>query len=1018
MEFAVLGSIEVISGRGQVTLGGRKQRLVLATLLHHAGRPVPQHTLVEALWGDSPPRTAADNLRLYIYQLRRALGPKRIERRGSGYVLTVEPGELDVHRFGSLGREGRDALAAGEHERAAELLRQALALWRGRPYSDLDDRPELRDEALRLSEERLALLESRFEAELALGRDAELVAELGVTVREQPFRERLRAQLMVALDRSGRQAEALAVYSEGRRISSQELGLPPGPELRELHQTILTGRPARETPAAAKRGVPAQLPPDIADFTGRGGHIGDLTALLDRSSAAHKPLRTGEPLVVSVIAGMGGIGKTALAVHTAHRLTGAYSDGQLYVNLRGAEARPADPGTVLTRFLTALGVPGPTIPESLEERAALYRSHLAHRKILVVLDNAASEQQVRPLLPGAPSCAVLLTSRARLTGLEGARTIDLGVLDPWQASELLKRIVGAARVKAEPRAAAKITKLCGHIPLAVRIAGARLAARPHWSLASFAAQLSDEHGRLDQLAAGDLEVRASFALSYLGLPERGQRLFRRLGLLNAPDFASWVAGALLDCDYAEGTEELEALVDAQLVTVAGVDATGQVRYRFHDLLRLYAREQAGLADDRQEREEALARAFGMWLALSGRAMEGIPAACYAIIHGPAMPESVPERPASVLLEDPVAWFDSERAALRAAIAQSCELMWPDLAWDLAGCLERYLDTRGLFEECRRTNVQVMEVCRATGNLLGEAVMLRGLLDVTTWMGSGYEGGGMGTMRSGGERLAEMFTRIGDKRGLSDAYAMGAWGLAATGEVEAALDAARTALTLAGETGHIGGQARAHLAIAVAYGERRAHDTIPHLARALELAHELGNRRFQSTVHQFFGLAHCVIGDYSEAHHHLSRSLELKGDLHDPSSETMVMAVLAKVYALQGDPRARPVADSAAALGRQYNLGHHLADALWLIGRLDLAEGRPDDALKRMTESVAIWRARGWKSYLAGALITLGEAHAAAGDPEAARTAWREAVALSEEAGDATGARAATEAIEGLSEPSA
>ncbi|MBX6387329.1 MAG: AfsR family transcriptional regulator, partial [Microbispora sp.] len=715
------------------------------------------------------------------HQLRRALGQDRITRTSTGYVLTVHPGELDADRFETLAEQGRAALAAGDHERASALLGQALELWRGPAYAGLDLTDGLSDHARRLEEGRLTALENRIEADLARGMHAALIPELGALVAEHPLRERPRTQLMLALARSGRQAEALAVYQDARRVFAAELGLDPGEELRHLHQAILTGTLPADSPAAPSRDSrPAQLPADISDFTGREEELARLTDLLGGEPSGPGYVR------VCVIAGMGGVGKTTLAVHAAHRVARHYPDGQLHVNLHGVEASPADPGQVLASFLTALGVPRSTLPETTEERAAFFRSRLAERRVLIVLDNAASEQQVRPLLPGTSGCAVIITSRTRLTGLSGATLIELSVLQPGQAVQLLSRIAGAGRVAAEPEAAAEIARLSDRIPLAVRVAGARLAARPHWPLARLVGQLTDERRRLDQFSTGDLAVRASLALSYVGLDHLTRRAFRLLGALNVPDFAGWVAAALLDLPVAAGEELVEALVDRQLLLISGVDAARQPRYRFHDLVRLYARELSALEDEPEAVAPALSRAFGAWLALAERATEKVHGSSFAIIHGTAERWSPPgDAPWEALAEqDPMAWFDTERMALVAAVRQACSLGLTEVAWDTACCLERYFDVRGHFDDWRALHEHVLEACRRAGNRLGEAVILRGLIDATTWMETSGEA--MAAQYDGAGRLIAMFAELGEERGLADAYAMRAWGEAARGDLTGGL----------------------------------------------------------------------------------------------------------------------------------------------------------------------------------------------------------------------------------------
>lgn len=584
MEFEVLGPLRVRHAETSAPLTATMPRTLLGILLVRPNTPVPVDVLVDALWAGRRDPRAPSKLQLHVHRLRRALGdPGRI-RFDAGYLLQVGPGELDAERFETALTE---ATATPGPARAVELLRSALALWRGDPFAGVRDVPMVRAEADRLAERRLTALERLYAAELACGHGSTIVAELGELARRHPLRERLQCLLMTALYQGSRRAEALAVYHRTRAALVRELALEPCAELRRLEHAMLTGDPALEPEPVSVSGPPAHLPADITDFTGR---VAELAAICRHLSPAGTAPAGNPAMAVTAVAGRAGVGKTTLAIRVAHRLRTRYPDGQLYVDLHGTGTRPLDPAVVLATFLRALGVPGAAVPDDADERAALYRSRLAGRQLLVVLDDAAGEAQIQPLLPGTPGCAVLVTSRLRLAGLHGAQLVDLDVMDPEQAVELLGRIAGRRRVSDERGAAEQLVAHCGYLPLAVRVAGIRLGARPHWRLSRLAADLADEHRRLDGLRLGGLDVRASLAPSYQRLDETTRRAFRRIGLLDAPDFPAWVGAALLDVPRQQAEELLDALVDAQLLDVAGRDSAGQVRYRCHELLRIYARE--------------------------------------------------------------------------------------------------------------------------------------------------------------------------------------------------------------------------------------------------------------------------------------------------------------------------------------------------------------------------------------------------------------------------------------------
>lgn len=689
MDFMVLGPLRARQGEQPVQLSAPMPRMLLGVLLTRANMPVPVDLLVDALWaGERDPR-AAKKLQLHVHRLRRLLGdPERIRFDNGGYTLRVDPGELDAERFESALAEGTDI---EEPARAVGVLRTALRLWRGDPFSDITDLPLLRAEADRLSERRLTGLAQLYCAELACGHANAIIPELVELAARHPMREQLQGLLMTALYQAGRQAEALEVYHRTRSALVEQLGLEPGNELQRLERAILTGDPMLEAPTGPLI-TPAQLPADITDFTGRRAQLATVAHL----AAAADRVAT----VLVAITGKAGVGKTTLAVRAAHRLRVQYPDGQLFVDLR-ARAHPLAPVDVLARFLRSLGVDRMAIPDDAEERAALYRSRLADRRVLIVLDNAECEAQLRPLLPGTPGCAVLITSRTRLVGLTGARLVDLDIFEADQAVELLARLAGPRRVATEPAAATEIVRLCGLLPLALRIAGARLGSRRHWPLSRFETDLADEQHRLDKLRLGDLDVRASLALSYQSLDGTAQRAFRLLGLLEVRDFAAWAAAAMLDVSQWRAEELVDNLVDMHLLDVAGNGASGQLRYRFDNLLRAYARELARAQETQADRRAALDRAFGGWLALAEAAARHLTSATFAQTFAAGTCWRPDEAMLTAVISDPCGWFKVEWPAVAGAIEQAFSVGSGQLGWALGVRLARIFLIRGYYDDWRQ-----------------------------------------------------------------------------------------------------------------------------------------------------------------------------------------------------------------------------------------------------------------------------------------------------------------------------
>jgi DNA-binding SARP family transcriptional activator len=608
LRFGLLGPVRAWRGQEPLATGSPQQRALLAALLLREGRTATAAELIDALWGEEPPSQALAAVRTYASRLRKVLGAGVLVSESGGYAVRgLGEGALDLTAAQEWAARAEKARSAGDLCRAREVLGRALALWDGEALAGVPG-PYAEAQRVRLEEWRLQLLESRLDMDLEQGCHAEAVSELTALTAAHPLRERLRELLMLALYRSGRQAEALAVYADTRRLLADELGVDPRPELRELQQRILQADPALAEPSspvtepAAAPVRPAQLPATVPDFTGRTSFVAELSEVLASAE--------GRVMAVSAVAGIGGVGKTTLAVHVAHQARAAFPDGQLYVDLQGAGPRAAEPETVLGSFLRALGTPDAAVPDSLEERAALYRSVLDGRRVLVLLDNARDAAQVRPLLPGTEGCAALVTSRVRMVDLAGAHLVDLDVMSPEEALQLFTRIVGEERVASEREAALDVVAACGFLPLAIRIAASRLAARRTWTVSVLAAKLADERRRLDELQAGDLAVKATFELGYGQLEPAQARAFRLLGLADGPDISLAAAAAVLDLPVEDTEDLLESLVDTSLLESA---APG--RYRFHDLVRLYARACAERDEHPpSEREAAMSRLLDFYLA--------------------------------------------------------------------------------------------------------------------------------------------------------------------------------------------------------------------------------------------------------------------------------------------------------------------------------------------------------------------------------------------------------------------
>jgi tetratricopeptide (TPR) repeat protein len=631
---------------------------------------------------------------------------------------------------------------------------------------------------------------------------------------------------------------------------------------------------------------PSQLPPDIGDFTGRDARVAEIKRiLLDRRHRQATALR------IVTIAGKGGIGKTALMVHVAHQLKHAFPDGQLFVDLRGFEPQALHPIDVLADFLRALGAEGQSIPQGADERVRMFRSRIAGHAVLVVLDNAANEAQVRPLLPGAATCAVLVTSRSPLAGLEGTTPIVLDVLEPEPALELLRKLAGRKRVDDELQAAARIVEFCGYLPLAVRIAGARLAARQHWKLDRFLERLAVERNRLSELHAGDLDVRSTFTLSYTGLGHEERRAFRLLGLLNAKDFPAWTLAALMDSGIARAEGLLERLVDAQLLDVAKEDPTGTLRYEFHDLLRALARERLE-EEPAAERAIALERLVGGYVALATGAEELFQPGELRK-RGAALRWSPGDLATTTLLGDPVEWLTTERPSLLAAIDQAFEAGLWEATWELAHALAPFFEMRAHWNEWERTHALALEASRRSGNHLAEAVVLYdlGALD----RDRGNTGGAIDKYAWAADRFQE----IGDEHGEAIAYLGLGIVYRNQGRWEKAAFQLNTSLATLKRLGDRRLAAQAMRSLAIVMGAQRDLDaSIAKFQQSIRVFQELGDRRAEAYNWRGLGEAQLRQGEWEHAISSYEASLAMVRALRDRRGEARALQGLGRVKSAQ------------------------------------------------------------------------------------------------------------------------
>ncbi|SCG66307.1 AfsR/SARP family transcriptional regulator [Micromonospora halophytica] len=908
MQVRLLGPVDVTVRDVVRPVRGLRRKALLAALALHAGHPVDADRLIEIVWDGRPPSTASNSLQRHVSYLRGDLGAREtITASLHGYVLDL-PGEgTDVDVAERLVRESRDP---GDPAGNAARLRTALALWRGRPLADVSSLSWMNEQAERLTRIELEAVQALVDARLALGEHAPLVPDLERLAGRHPYHEQIHHKLMLALYRSGRQAEALNTYQRLRTTLADELGIHPSRELRELAAAILRQDATLDPPAAPVRltstptagPVPAQLPVPARGFTGRRRELAQLDELLGAAQAAH---RTGSATtVVVVLSGTAGVGKTTFATHWAHQTAGRFPDGQLYVNLHGFDANGAltSPAAAIRGFLDAYGVPAQQIPAGLAAQSALYRSVLAGKRTLVVLDNARDAEQVRPLLPAAPGCLVLITSRNQLTPLvasEGAHPLVLDLLPPQDARDLLARRIGAARVAAEPATVDDIIAQSARLPLALAIVAARAATRPAFPLAALAAELRQAADGPDTdlgpFHAGDpaTDMRAVFSWSYRTLSPRAARLFRLLGLHPGPDITVPAVASLAGLPTAQIRELLTELTRTHLLTE---HAPG--RYTFHDLLRAYARELAGIRDSAEDRHHAQHRMFDHYLHSADSAARRLDPHRETIIPGPPHPDVLAETFAGY--GPALAWYTAEKAILTATIEQAARCGFDGHSWRLAWTLFDFLDIHGYWHDLITVQSVALASARRLADGRGQAHAHWGLARAHAQLTGNDEA------LTHFQHALALFEQTGDRTSQAHTQLNLAWANDREGRYAQALLHAREATALYEAIGDLAGQADGHNAIGWYLTHLGEHEqALTYCRQSLTLHEETGDQRGITQAWDSLGYVHTNLSEFDQAADCYQRALDLIRQLRIRYDETIVLTHLGDSRHAAGDvPGAR------------------------------------------------------------------------------------------------------------------
>lgn len=965
MDVRVLGTLQVLAGDEPAALGGPQRRAVLAFLLTRANQVVPTKELIDAVWWKGGTDRREGTLQTHVHALRKALEPERKRREparvlvspdNSSYTLRIAPEHTDEFQFVRALSEGRRALQSDDLGTAVRALSQACNLWRGeKAYADLASWPFTTPHVARLRQLRLDAREGLLDARLRLGQHAEVIGELTGLVAEEPMHEGLRAQLALALYRCDQQDDAVRVCSEGIALL-REHGLDPGPMLAGCLHAILNHAPElRWTPRPSAIYPPQQpeisravfeLPKDIKDFTGRDKQLRQILAYFERESAR-------APVVA--IAGRPGVGKTTLAVHAAHRLRDQYPE-TLYADLGGPGSQPLRPEAVLNGFLLALGVPRVQIPEDLSSRAELYDRQLAQHELLfggrtlVVIENAPDVASVAPLLPTSAGSAALVTSESQLDGLEAFHVV-LDIMEPHEAVELLGKIAGADRVEADQATAQAIAGLCGYVPLAVRIAAARLATRPSWSLATLVDHLIDGRVRLNVLTDEDLPVKSSHTFSYNACRPVERRALRHLGLLEVPDFAPWVLAALLD--VAEGDADVYArrLAKAQLLERFRDPATGGDRYRFHGLVRTFAGERLHDEEPGVVTSAALERVLRSYLTHVDRAAARLFPGDLPILARPEIravdvvdPERIDER-----TKDAPLWFEVERLNLVALIDQAYQADLLELTWLLATAAAPLLDLGSHWRSWEQTQEIALRAAQRARDQLAEAAILRNLARIAHFHG----------------RFDEAFERFNRCLGIFRAI------------------------------GHRFGEAYSLRDLGVLHQEQGGFDqAIGCLSESWSMFDVMGYDVGRATSLCSLGVAYQAQGRLQEAMNNLNVGLRIFSDIPNPLGESATKLAIATIHAEQGrfDDAVvglRECVKRFEGLGRP----RMQAQSLLRLGDLSERQGDLDESLRCVEASLEIVRKLCDRPWEARTLERLGDILALRGDHARARDHHHEALGI-------------------------